>query len=350
MSRPLPLPVEPAAASTWPAPFLLYLGNAHDDLAGKTARGLAFWRPELCVGQFRDRDCKTTLGITDLDFAQARAAGANTMVVGVANAGGRMDERTIEHVVAALDAGMNVASGLHQRLDSQPRIVEAARRNGRSLFDARNPPPTPVGNGLPRAGRRLLTVGTDCSTGKMYTTLALEKEMRARGMAADFRATGQTGIFIAGHGIPIDAVVADFISGGIEWLSPARDDDGWDLIEGQGSLFHPSYAGVSIGLLHGAQPDALVLCHEPGRAHMRGLPHYAVPSLQATLEANLAAAHLTNAEARFVGIALNTARMSEQDAERACRSAEDQLGLPAQDPVRHGVSRIVDHVIACFPN
>jgi uncharacterized NAD-dependent epimerase/dehydratase family protein len=350
MSRPHPLAVDPGALAAWPPPFLLYLGNAPDDLAGKTARGLAYWRPDLCVGQFRDRDCKTSVGIADMDFAQARAAGANTMIVGVANAGGRMDERTVDHVVAALDAGMNVASGLHHRLNSQPRIVEAARRNGRSLFDARNPPATPVGNGLPRAGRRLLTVGTDCSTGKMYTTLALEKEMKARGLVADFRATGQTGIFIAGHGIPIDAVVADFISGGIEWLSPARDDGGWDLIEGQGSLFHPSYAGVSMGLLHGAQPDALVLCHEPGRAHMRGLAHYPVPGLQATLEANLAAAHLTNPDARFVGIALNTARMADADADRACRTAEDQLGVPAQDPVRHGVARIVDHLTACFPN
>lgn len=337
------------ASSEWPPPYLLYLGNAPDDLAGKTARGLAYWRPDLCVGQFRDRDCKTDLGIVDMDFAQARAAGAKTMIVGAANAGGNMDDRMIEHVVAALEAGMNVASGLHQKLDSVPRIVEAAQRNGRNLFDARKPTSTPVGTGITRAGRRLLTVGTDCSSGKMFTTLALEKEMRGRGIVADFRATGQTGIFIAGHGIPIDAVVADFISGGIEWLSPPREDEGWDLIEGQGSLFHPSYAGVSLGLLHGAQPDALVLCHEPGRPHMRGLPHYPVPDLQTTIEANLTAARLTNPRARFVGIALNTSQLSDKEALNACQSAEDKLGLPTQDPVREDVSRIVDHLMTCFP-
>lgn len=350
MTSAQPFEEQSKTLSGWPPPFLLYLGNAPDDLAGKTARGLAHWRPDLCVGQFRDSDCKTHLGIVDMDFAQARTAGAKTMIVGVANAGGSMDDRLIEHVVAALEAGMNVASGLHQRLDSVPRIVEAARRNRRNLFDARNPPSTPVGKGLPRSGRRLLTVGTDCSSGKMFTTLALEKEMRARGMPADFRATGQTGIFIAGHGIPIDAVIADFISGGIEWLSPPREDDGWDLIEGQGSLFHPSYAGVSLGLLHGAQPDALVLCHEPGRPHMRGLPHYPLPELKTTIEANLAAAHLTNPRARFVGIALNTSQLSDEAAAEACRDVEDALGLPTQDPVRQDVCRIVDHLITCFPS
>ncbi|MFT4179376.1 MAG: DUF1611 domain-containing protein [Thermomonas sp.] len=336
-------------ASTWPPPFLLYLGNAPDELAGKTARGLAQFRPQWCVGQFRGPDCNSPLDLPVMDFAQARAAGANTMIVGVANAGGRLDAAAIGHVVAALDAGMNVASGLHDRLTGYPEIVEAARRNGRHLFDARVPPATPVGNGLRRAGRRLLTVGTDCSVGKMYATLVLESEMRARGLAADFRATGQTGIFIAGRGIPIDAVVADFISGGIEWLSPARTDGGWDLIEGQGSLFHPSFAGVSLGLLHGAQPDALVLCHEPGRAHMRGLPHYPVPSLRDTLEANLTAARLTNPDVVAVGVSLNTSRHSEAEAERLCTQVEDELGLPARDPVRHGVGPIVDRLLACFP-
>jgi uncharacterized NAD-dependent epimerase/dehydratase family protein len=251
--------------------------------------------------------------------------------------------------VAALDAGMNVASGLHERLASHPSIVEAARRNGLHLFDARTPPQTPVGNGLRRVGRRLLTVGTDCSTGKMYTTLAIESEMRARGLAADFRATGQTGIFVAGRGIPIDAVVADFISGGIEWLSPDRHDGGWDLIEGQGSLFHPSYAGVSLGLLHGAQPDALVLCHEPGRPHMRGLRHYPLPDLAATLEANLEAARLTSPGVVAVGLALNTSKLDAEGAARACREAEDLLGLPAQDPMRDGVARIVDRLLDAVP-
>jgi uncharacterized NAD-dependent epimerase/dehydratase family protein len=347
-AAPMPTHVVSADPSHWPPPFLLYVGNAPDELAGKTARGLAHFRPQWCVGQFRGPDCRTPLELPVMDFAQARAAGANTMIIGVANAGGRLDAAAVAHAIAALDAGMNVASGLHDKLAAYPEIVEAARRNGLHLFDARTPPATPVGNGLKRSGRRLLTVGTDCSTGKMYTTLALETEMRARGIAADFRATGQTGIFIAGRGIPIDAVVADFISGGIEWLSPHRDDQGWDLIEGQGSLFHPSFAGVSMGLLHGAQPDALVLCDEPGRPHMRGLPHYSTPRLRDTLDANLAAARLTNPAVIAAGVSLNTSKLSAADAERICAETESLLGLPTQDPVRNGVARIVDRLQACF--
>ena len=353
MSSPLQSPSEPAFATphgqSWSPPYLLYLGNAPDDLAAKTARGLAHWRPSWCLGQYRGEHCKTSLGLPDLDFAQARAAGANTLVLGVANAGGVMDAQIVRDVVAALDAGMHVASGLHERLGSHPPIVEAARRNGLSLFDAREPPPLGVGNGGRRAGRRLLTVGTDCSVGKMYTTLALEHEMRGRGLRADFRATGQTGIFIAGSGVPIDAVVADFISGAAEGISPSREDGGWDLIEGQGSLFHPSFAGVSLGLLHGAQADALVLCHEPNRAHMRGLPHYQLPDLRTCLLANLQAARLTNPGVVAVGVAVNTSRCaSEKDAASTCAEIEMELGLPCQDPVRMGVGRIVERLQTCF--
>ena len=348
MSTPQLAPAQ--MASSWPPPFLLYLGDAPDELAAKTARGLATFRPEWCVGQFRGSACKTSVGVADMTFEQARSAGANTMIVGVANAGGRLDAASVAHIVAALDAGMNVASGLHERLTAHPQIVEAAQRNGRNLFDARNPPNTPVGNGIKRAGKRLLTVGTDCSTGKMYTTLALETAMRARGIAADFRATGQTGIFIAGRGIPIDATIADFISGGIEWLSPDRHDGGWDLIEGQGSLFHPSYAGVSLGLLHGAQADALVICHEPGRPHMRGLKHYPLPDLRSTLEANLAAARLTNPGVQAVGVALNTSKFSLEEADRLCEETRDLLGLPAQDPMRHGVGGIVGRILESIPD
>jgi uncharacterized NAD-dependent epimerase/dehydratase family protein len=338
-------------APTWGPPYLLYLGDAHDELAIKTARGLAFWRPQWCLGQFRGPACKARLDLPELDFAAARAAGANTMVVGIANAGGVMSERTVADVVAALEAGLHIASGLHQRLDSNPQIAETAARTGRVLFDARRfPHKIPVGNGKRRSGRRLLTVGTDCSVGKMYTTLALERELRERGVTADFRATGQTGILIAGSGVPIDALIADFISGGAEWVSPARTDNGWDLIEGQGSLFNPSFAGVSLGLLHGAQADALVLCHEPQRPHIRGLPHYQVPDLKVCLEANLRSARLTQPDVIPVGIALNTSKLTRPAAVEACKAAEDALGLPCQDPVSMGVGRIVDYLFSCFAN
>jgi uncharacterized NAD-dependent epimerase/dehydratase family protein len=335
----------------WRPPYLLYLGNAADDLAIKTARGLAYWRPDWCIGQYRNDGCKPTLGLRDLGFVEAKAAGADTMVIGTANAGGVMDPQIVADAIAALDAGLNVVAGLHEKLRQNADIVAAAKRNGRVLFDARDPMPgIPVGNGRPRAGRRLLTVGTDCSVGKMYTTLAIERAMRARGGNADFRATGQTGIFIAGAGVPIDAVIADFISGAAEWISPARLDDGWDLIEGQGSLFHPSYAGVSLGLLHGAQPDALVLCHEPGRPHMRGLSGYPLPELKRCLEANLVAARLTNPGVKAVGVALNTSSLSSTEAVATCRQVGDLLGLPCQDPVTMGVDAIVENLLACFAN
>jgi uncharacterized NAD-dependent epimerase/dehydratase family protein len=340
-----------ASPGHWGPPYLLYLGNPADELAIKTARGVAHWRPEYCVGQYRHPDCKPTLGLPDMGMIEAKARGAETMLIGTANAGGVMAPDIVVDAIAALDAGLNVVAGLHQKLRSHPDIVAAAARNGRMLFDARDPPPgMPVGNGRPRAGRRLLTVGTDCSVGKMYATLALERSMRRRGCAADFRATGQTGIFVAGCGVPIDAVVADFISGAAERISPARDDGGWDLIEGQGSLFHPSYAGVSLGLLHGAQPDALVLCHEPTRRHMRGLPGYRIPELRPCLEANLAAARLTNPAVRAVGVALNTSGIPAGDAAALCRQIGDELQLPCQDPVTMGVESIVDHLLACFAN
>jgi uncharacterized NAD-dependent epimerase/dehydratase family protein len=340
-----------AAPGQWGPPYLLYLGSAADDLAIKTARGLAHWRPEWCVGQHRRPDCKPTLGLPEMTIAQARSAGADTMVIGAANAGGVMSPEIVADAIAALGAGLNVAAGLHQKLRENPDIVAAARLHGRVLFDARDPiPGIPVGTGRPRAGRRLLTVGTDCSVGKMYTTLAIEHCMRQRGLLADFRATGQTGILVAGSGVPIDAVVADFISGAAEWISPARLDGGWDLIEGQGSLFHPSYAGVSLGLLHGSQPDALVLCHEPTRQHMRGLPHSPLPELKRCLQANLVAAQLTNPAVKAVGVALNTSHLSDRDALAVCRQISDLLELPCEDPVTMGVEAIVDNLLACCAN
>lgn len=341
--------VQGEEAAPWGPPYLLYLGSATDDLSIKTARGLAYWRPAWCLGQHRRDDCAVTLGLPEFGLAQARAAGAHTMVIGVANAGGVMSPEMVADTIAALEAGLHVVSGLHHRLHDHPDIVAAARAHGRSLFDARAPRPgTPVGTGKPRAGRRLLTVGTDCSVGKMYTALALERSLRRRGQPADFRATGQTGILIAGEGIPVDAVVADFISGAAEVISPARSDHGWDLIEGQGSLFHPSYAGVSLGLLHGSQPDALVLCHEPTRRHMRGLADYPIPDLMMCMEANLAAARLTNPAVKPMGIALNTSNLAGHEAQAICERVGAMFGLPCQDPVSMGVEAITDHLMDSF--
>ena len=327
-------------------PYLLFLGDAPDQLAAKTAQGIADWRPEICVGQLRFSDCKASLRLPEMSLEDAVESGARTLVIGVANRGGVISEAWIEVLVRALDEGLDLASGLHRKLADVPALVAAAARNGRQLFDVRHPSETfSVGDGKKRPGKRLLTVGTDCSCGKMYTSLALEREMRARGLNADFRATGQTGILIAGSGVSVDAVVADFISGASESLSPANDPDHWDLVEGQGSLFHASFAGVSLGLLHGSQPDVIVMCHEPTRTHMRGLPHYALPDIQTCIEANLSAARLTNPGVVCAGLAVNTSRLDPEAAKAHLAELEAEVGLPAVDPLRDGVGRLVDQFI-----
>ncbi|MDX1425869.1 MAG: N-acetyltransferase DgcN [Kiloniellales bacterium] len=327
-------------------PYLLFLGDAPDQLAAKTAQGIADWRPEICVGQLRFTDCKADLGLPELTLEEAAEQGVKTLVIGVANRGGVISDSWAEVLVQALDTGFDLAAGLHSKLADVPELAEAARRNGRRLFDVRHPSKTlSVGDGKARPGKRVLTVGTDCSCGKMYASLALEREMRARGLKADFRATGQTGILIAGGGVSVDAVVADFISGASESLSPANDPDHWDLVEGQGSLFHPSYAGVSLGLLHGSQPDAIVMCHEPTRTHMRGLPHYPLPDIRTCIETNLAAARLTNPAVVCVGLAVNTSRLDPEAAKACLAELEAEVALPAVDPVRDGVGRLVDRII-----
>lgn len=334
-----------------PAPYLLYLGHSTDFVGIKTSRGLAEFRRGDCVGEFRHDDSPLTLGLPRMTIAEGAAAGAKTFVLGIANSGGTLGGDLVRDAAAALNAGMNVAAGLHQRLREVPELAALAMEKGLQLFDVRDPPADMrVGTGYARAGRRLLTVGTDCSVGKMYTTIALADALKARGEKADFRATGQTGILIAGAGVPIDAVVADFISGGIETLAPERTDGGWDLIEGQGSLFHPSFAGVSTGLLHGAQPEAIVLCHDPSRSHMRGLPGRALPGLRECLEANLQVARLTSPEVRAVGVCLNTSRMEVEAARALCRQIEADLGLPCTDPIAFGVEAIIDELLCTEPS
>jgi len=332
-----------------PRPYLMFLGDVPDQLAAKTAHGIVDWRREWCAGQLRLPGCKADLGLPELSIAAAAASGVKTLVVGVANAGGVLPAHWVAPIVQAIEGGLHVASGLHVRLSDVPEIRAAAQRHERQLFDVRHTDQVfATGKGTRRSGLRLLTVGTDCSTGKKYTALALERAMRARGMDADFRATGQTGVFISGRGAAIDAVVADFISGAVEWLSPAAADTHWDLIEGQGSLFHPSFAGVTLGLLHGAQPDAFVVCHEPTRTTMRGV-QLALPSIGEVIDHTLRCGRLTNPGIRPVGIAINTQALGEDEARAVLAAAACEHGLPATDPVRFGVEAIVDHLLEAFP-
>ena len=324
-------------------PYLLFLGDAADPLAAKVAQGIRDWRPEAAVGQFRLPGCKADMKLPDMTLDQALAAGARTLVIGVANRGGIISKDWLAVLEQALILGFDLASGLHNLLRDEPTLVALAAEHGRALHDVRVPPiQYPIANGKRRAGKRMLAVGTDCSVGKMYTALAMEREMHARGLKASFRATGQTGIFITGDGVPLDAVIADFMAGAIEWLTPDNDPDHWDLIEGQGSLFHASYSGVTLALIHGGAPDALVLCHEPTRPHMRGLPDYKLPSLEALRDLSLTMAHVVNPSARVTGISVNTQAMGEQESLDYLAGLAREFDVPAVDPYRFGAGPLVD--------
>ncbi len=324
-------------------PYLLFLGDAPDQLAVKVAKGVRDWRPEYAVGQLRLPGCQADLGIPDMTIEEAREAGAETMIIGVANRGGLISESWIEIMLKALENGFDLASGLHKLLRNDPALEAAAKKNDRQLFDVRIPQHGyPIATGEKRTGRRCLAVGTDCSVGKMYTALAIEREMRERKMNVDFRATGQTGILITGEGIPLDAIVADFMAGAVEWLTPNNEPDHWDLIEGQGSLFHVSFSGVTMALIHGGQPDALILCHEPTRTHMRGVPAFQLPTLEAVRDLSLQTARFVNPKCKFIGISINTAALSEEEALDYLSGVEKRMGLPTVDPYRHGATRLVD--------
>jgi len=324
-------------------PYLLFLGDAPDPLAAKVAQGIRDWRPDNAVGQFRMEGCKADMKLPDMTLAEAKAAGAKTLVIGVANRGGVISQAWKKVLIEALEEGFDLASGLHNLLRDEPDLKAVAEATGRKLHDVRVPSVKyPIANGEKRTGKRCLAVGTDCSVGKMYTALAMDRVMKERGLKSSFRATGQTGILITGEGVPLDAVIADFMAGAVEWLTPDNDADHWDMIEGQGSLFHVSYSGVTMALVHGGQPDALVICHEPTREHMRGLPGYKLPSLEAVRDMALELAKVANPDCKVIGVSVNTQHLSEDEARAYLAEVEERMGLPAVDPYRHGAERLVD--------
>ena len=326
-----------------PSPYLLFIGNATDPLSIKMAKSAADWSPEMCVGEYSLPGCSVTTGLPAMTIEEGAQQGAKAFVLGFANSGGVLDPSLVASIITALEAGMDIINGLHDKLADIPEVAEKAQALGRRLIDIRHPTTKfKTGTGVKRPGKRLLTVGTDCSVGKMYTTLSLARGMQSQGMKATFRATGQSGILVAGEGVAVDCVVSDFISGSVEALCPANDDDHWDLIEGQGSLYHPAFAGVSLGLLHGSQPDALVICHALNRDHMRALPGRPLPSLEQVIEMNLTAARITNPDVKVIGVSVNTSSVSEDEALAYCKSVTDQLGLPCVDPIRHGVGALVE--------
>ncbi len=325
-------------ASELPQPYLLFLGDTTEPGYAKTAFGLRDWAGERCIGEWGCGATVTT-GLPWLTPDEARARGARGLVIGVANSGGVIHESWIAPLVEALAAGLDVVSGMHTRLNDTPALKSAAARYGRRLIDVRTPPARiPIASGTKRSGKRLLTVGTDCALGKKYTALAITRAFAGRGVDADFRATGQTGILIAGRGMPMDAVISDFEAGAAEMLSPAADATHWDVIEGQGSLFHPAYAAVSLGLLHGSQPDVFVVCHEPGRTHILGHPTFALPTIEDTIEMTIRLGCRTNPNIRCGGVSLNTARLAPDIADAVIADHALRLALPVADPIRGGAA------------
>ncbi|WP_332805232.1 DUF1611 domain-containing protein [Sphingomonas sp. RT2P30] len=325
---------------------MIFLGDVKGEPNTKTAFGVRDWLPDETLGQVRLPGCDVDLGLPELTMAEAYERGARSLLIGAAPVGGLLPSSWTSSLIAALDAGLDIVSGLHTRLTDIAEVRERAAVLGRALHDVRSPTRQfAVANGRKRGGKRMLMVGTDCALGKKYTALAIGRALAAAGVDADFRATGQTGIMIAGSGIAIDAVVADFIAGAAELLSPEAPDDHWDVIEGQGSLFHPAYAGVTLGLIHGSQADALVLCHHPLRQTLNGYPDYPLPDLGEAMDLYLRVARLTNPAVRFVGISLNTSQMAAAEATQLMAELGEQYGLPCFDPIRSDLRPLVDHVL-----
>ncbi|MBV8257784.1 MAG: DUF1611 domain-containing protein [Actinobacteria bacterium] len=294
-----------------------------------------------------------TLGVPVFGaLEEALALGPDTALVGVATQGGRFPPAWIELLKRCIEAGLDVENGLHVFLADDPELKELAARHGSELRDLRRPPrdlSTATGANLDVPATIVLTVGSDCAIGKMTVSLELDLEARRRGIRSVFVPTGQTGMAIAGWGIAVDAVVADFIAGAAERLVVEGRERGGDLlwVEGQGSLIHPIYSGVTLGLYHGSAPHLLVLCHESGRDEIEGAgggPH-PIPPLRDLVELHERMA-LPARPARVVAVALNTRRLDDDAAREAVREAERETGLPASDPVRFGAGPLVDAVLA----
>ena len=331
------------------APYLIFIGDVETQLYAKTGLGIVQWCPELVAGQLRFAGNTLDLGVPELSVQQAAAAGVKSIIVGVAPIGGVIEDRWIAILVEAATLGLDIVSGLHLRLEDFPALVLAADTSGAQLMNVRTPPNhLPIGNGIKRKGKRVLMVGTDCSVGKKYTALALTKSLKKLPAKASFRATGQTGIMIAGSGIPIDAVVSDFVSGAAELISPNNDPDHWDVIEGQGSLFNPSYAGVSLGLLHGSQPDAIVVCHDATRQMIDSCPHIPVPTISDCIDLHIRCGQLTNPYITCVGISVNTSKLPADKRQAYLRDLSEKTGLVCVDSVMDGCDAIAAALVSKF--
>jgi D-glutamate N-acetyltransferase len=332
--------------------LVLAEGKSGDPHYGKTARGVMRYAPEKVVALLdTERAGETEHGFPVVGSVNdALCFNPNTALVGVATAGGRFPPAFRDQIKSAIGKGLDVENGLHEFLTNDAELVDLARRHKVDLRDLRKPPPdlnVPTGENLEVPARIVLTVGSDCAIGKMTVALELDREAKRRGVASEFVPTGQTGIAIAGWGISVDAVVADFIAGAAERLVVEGNRRGGELliVEGQGSLLHPQYSGVTLGLFHGSAPHVLVLCHEAGQRYVNDDERFPIPPLSELVELHERSALIAR-PARVACVALNTRNLDEDEARRMIDAAEEESGLPAADPVRFGAERLTDALLA----
>jgi uncharacterized NAD-dependent epimerase/dehydratase family protein len=332
--------------------LILAEGFSGDPHYGKTARGIVRYKRESVVALLdSERAGEVQDGLPIVGAVNdALCFNPDTAIVGVATPGGRFPPAWRELLKSCISKGLDVENGLHQFLADDEELTELARRHGVELRDLRRPPPglsVPTGENLRVPARIVLTVGSDCAIGKKTVALELDLEARRRGIASQFVPTGQTGIAIAGWGIAVDAVVADFLAGAAERLvveGHARGGSDLLVVEGQGALVHPAYSGVTMGLVHGAAPHVFVLCHLAGATEVEGFPGHPLPSLTELVDLHERAA-LPARRARVAAIALNTRDLDDDGARDAVAAAEAETGLPADDPVRFGAGRLLDAVL-----
>jgi D-glutamate N-acetyltransferase len=332
--------------------LVLAEGKSGDPHYGKTARGVMRYAPEKVVALLdTERAGKSEGGFPIVgSVEEGLSLGPNAALVGVATAGGRFPPAFREQIRACIAAGLDVENGLHEHLAADQELVALAREHGVELCDLRKPPAdlnVTSGANLEVPARVVLTVGSDCAIGKMSVAIELDREARRRGVRSEFVPTGQTGMLIAGWGIAVDAVIADFIAGASERLVVEGHERGGELliVEGQGSLLHPQYSGVTLGLYHGSAPHALVLCHQAGQRFVADDERFPIPSLAELIEIHERSALIAR-PCRVVCVALNTRLLDESGARRAIEAAEAETGLAADDPVRFGAGRLVDALLA----
>jgi uncharacterized NAD-dependent epimerase/dehydratase family protein len=331
--------------------LILAEGYSGDPHYGKTARGVIRYRPEEVVAILDSERAGESYGELPIvgTVAEALALEPNTALVGVATQGGRFPPAWRELLKQCIASGLNLESGLHEFITDDPELSQLAALHGVELRDLRKPPPglnVPTGANLTHPAKVALMVGSDCAIGKMTVALELDAEAKRRGLPSEFVPTGQTGIAIAGWGLSVDAVVSDFVAGAAEGLvlEGVARGGGLLLVEGQGSLLHPAYSGVTLGLLHGSAPHAYVLCHLTGQRFVDDDERFPMPSLASLVELHDRVSLLAR-PARVAAIALNTRALGDREARDAVIVAEDETGLPATDPVRFGAGPLLDALL-----